>query len=362
MPYQASLKLCYNVSMKINITKLKNLRSLLKTNKLEGFIISNYTDIKYFIGDFFNDGEAVLLITLKQVIVFSRSLYESPFKNKFKEALFISEDNNRAQALVKEAKKLKLKKLAFDENKEFYSAAKVYLKAGFKAGSSLISHLRTSKTEEELKLMRKATQISMTAFKNIQKYIKTGITERELRRKLEDEMTALGGQGLSFDMRVSFGANTANPHHVCDNTKLTKNTAVLFDWGTKYHEYCADMTRSFWFGPNAPKEYKTILSLVKKAHDKVAAQAKYKMTGAQIDRISRQVIEQGGYGKYFTHRTGHGIGMQDHELADISQLNDKPILENYCFSVEPGIYLEGKYGVRWEDCFYMTKKGIKQIK
>ena len=348
--------------MRINETKVKNLRNLLKTNNLEGLIISDYTDIKYFLGEFFNDGEALLLITLKDVIAFGRSLYEGPFKKKFKEALFISEDKNRPLALVKEAKKLKLKKIAFDENKEFYFAAKIYLQAGFKDTCSLISILRTSKTKEELKIMCKATQISMTAFKNIQKHIKAGITEVALRRKLEDEMNRLGGEGLSFDMRVSFGANTANPHHVCDDTKLTKNTAVLFDWGAKYKEYCADMTRCFWFGPNAPKEYTKILSLVKKAHDKAAKEAKYKMTGMQIDKIARDVIEQGGYGKYFTHRTGHGIGMQDHELADISQINDKPILENYCFSIEPGIYLEGKYGVRWEDCFYMTKKGIKQIK
>jgi Xaa-Pro dipeptidase len=348
--------------MGINETKVKNLRNLLKKKNLEGLIVYDYIDIKYFIGEFFNDGEAVLLITLKDVIAFGRSLYEGPFRKKFKEALFISEDKNRPEALVREAKKLKLKRIAFDAGKEFYSAAKIYLKAGFKEASSLISYLRTSKTKEELKIMCKATQISMTAFKNIQKHIKAGITEVALRRKLEDEMNRLGGEGLSFDMRVSFGANTANPHHVCDDTKLTKNTAVLFDWGAKYKEYCADMTRCFWFGPNAPKEYTKILSLVKKAHDKAAKEAKYKMTGMQIDKIARDVIEQGGYGKYFTHRTGHGIGMQDHELADISQINDKPILENYCFSIEPGIYLEGKYGVRWEDCFYMTKKGIKQIK
>lgn len=348
--------------MRIDTTKLKNLRNLLKKNNLEGLIISDYTDTKYFLGDFFHEDESILLITLKHIIVFSRSLYEGSFKSKYKEALFISEDKNRPEALVKEAKRLNLKKIAFDENKELYSAGKLYLKAGFKETSSLISLLRTTKTEEELKLMRKATKISMQALKNIQKYVKPGITEIDLKRKLEDEMSRLGGQGFSFELMVSFGANTANPHHVCDGTKLTNNTAVLFDWGAKYQEYCADMTRCFWFGPNAPKEYTKILSLVKKAHDKVIKEAKYKMSGAQIDKISRDLIEQAGYGKYFTHRTGHGIGMQDHELADISQISKEPILENYCFSVEPGIYLEGKYGVRWEDCFYMTKKGIKQIK
>ena len=348
--------------MRINTTKLKNLRNLLKKNNLEGLIISDFTDTKYFLGDFFHEDESVLLITLKQIIVFSRSLYENSFKRKYKEALFISEDKNRPLALVKEVKKLNLKKLAFDEDKELYSAGKLYLQAGFKETSSLISHLRTTKTEEELKLMRKATKISMQAYKNIQKYIKPGITEIELKRKLEDEMVSLGAGGFSFELMVSFGANTANPHHVCDNTKLTKNTAILFDWGAKYQEYCADMTRCFWFGPNIPQEYKKILSLVKYAHDKVIKEAKIKMSGSQIDNISRSVIEKAGYGKYFTHRTGHGIGMQDHELSDISQINDDLILENYCFSVEPGIYLEGKYGVRWEDCFYMTKRGIKQIK
>ena len=348
--------------MRINAAKLKNLRNLLKKNNFEGLIISDYTDTKYFLGDFFHEDESILLITLKHIIVFSRSLYENSFKRKYKEALFVSEDKNRPQALVKKAQELKLKNLAFDENKELYSAGKLYLEAGFKETSSLISLLRTTKTEEELKLMRKATKISMQAYKNIRKYVKVGITEIELKRKLEDEMVFLGAGGFSFELMVSFGANTANPHHVCDNTKLTKNTAILFDWGAKYQEYCADMTRCFWFGPNVPQEYKKILSLVKYAHDKVIAEAKCKMTGAQIDKISRGLIEQAGYGKYFTHRTGHGIGMQDHELSDISHLNNEPILENYCFSVEPGIYLEGKYGVRWEDCFYMTKKGIKQIK
>ena len=246
--------------MRIDTTKLKNLRNLLKKNNLEGLIISDYTDTKYFLGDFFHEDESILLITLKHIIVFSRSLYEGSFKSKYKEALFISEDKNRPEALVKEAKRLNLKKIAFDENKELYSAGKLYLKAGFKETSSLISLLRTTKTEEELKLMRKATKISMQALKNIQKYVKPGITEIDLKRKLEDEMSRLGGQGFSFELMVSFGANTANPHHVCDGTKLTNNTAVLFDWGAKYQEYCADMTRCFWFGPNAPKEYTKILS------------------------------------------------------------------------------------------------------
>ena len=172
-----------------------------------------------------------------------------------------------------------------------------------------------------------------------------------------------GASAPSFDTIVAFGANSGNPHYVTGKAKLKKNMPVLLDFGCIYKDYCSDITRTFWFGDKPSKEFTEILNIVKSAHDEVVEKARCGQSGAEIDAIAREYIEAAGYGKYFTHRTGHGIGMQIHEEACLSQDNTSvPIAENYCFSVEPGIYMAGKIGVRHEDCFYMTKDGIKQIK
>ena len=346
----------------IDKTKLKNIHAALTKNKLDGLILSDFNDIKYLLGDFFCEGEATILIHKKGVLAVSRPLYENDAKKAYPQLKFIALEEKQHFEIIKQAKALKFKAVAFDETKEYYAQAKEYKKAGFKTVSNFINSVRATKTEQEIKIMKEAAQIAYGALLYIKKEIKAGVTERQIALKIEMFMRERGATAMSFIPLVSFGANAANPHHFPDDTKLTKNTAVLLDFGCVYKNYCSDITRCFWYGDKVDPEFQKILDLAILAHDTVVKKARYGMTGAEIDSISRGVIEKAGYGKYFIHRTGHGIGMQDHELADISELNKNKIGLNYCFSVEPGIYLQGKFGVRYEDCFYMTKKGIKQIK
>lgn len=346
----------------IDKIKLKNIYAALTKNKLDGIILSDFNDIKYLIGEIFVEGEASLLLHKRGLTVVARPLYKEVITTNFSKAEFIPLEQDRYKAIISAAKKLKLKAVAFDEEKEFYSQAKFYQKAGFKTVSNFINLVRATKTEQELKIMRESAQIAYGAFLYIKKEIKAGVTEKQISSKLEMFMRERGATDMSFRPVICFGANASDPHHLPDDTKLTKNTAVLLDFGCVYKGYCSDITRCFWFGDKVDPEYQKILDLAILAHDTAAKKAKYGMTGAQIDALARGVIERAGYGEYFIHRTGHGIGMQDHELADISQLNKNKIGLNYCFSIEPGIYLKGKFGVRYEDCFYMTKKGIKQIK
>ena len=346
----------------IDKIKLKNVYSALTKNKLDGLILSDVNDMKYLLGDFFCEGEACILIHKKGVLAVSRPLYENDAKKAYPQLKFIALEEKQHFEIIKQAKALKLKAVAFDEEKEFYAAAKYYKKAGFKTVSNFINLVRATKTEQEIKIMKEAAQIAYGALLYIKKEIKAGVTEKQIALKIEMFMRERGATAMSFIPLVSFGPNGANPHHFPDDTKLTKNTAVLLDFGCVYKGYCSDITRCFWFGDKIDPEYQKILDLAILAHDTAAKKAKYGMTGAQIDALARSIIEKAGYGKYFIHRTGHGIGMQDHELADISVLNKNKIGSNYCFSIEPGIYLPGKFGVRYEDCFYMTKKGIKQIK
>lgn len=346
----------------IDNSKFKNILAALNKNKLDGLVLTDLHDMNYLLGEIFCEGEAAILIHKKGLVIVTRPLYEHDVKKYFPKAKFIPAEQDKHFEIIKQAKILKLKAVAFDEEKEFFAAAKYYKKAGFKTVSNFINLVRATKTEQELKIMREAAQIAYGALLYIKKEIKAGMTEKQVALKIEMFMRERGATAMSFVPLVSFGANGANPHHLPDDTKLTKNTAVLLDFGCVYKGYCSDITRCFWFGGNVNPEYQKILDLAILAHDTAAKKAKYGMTGAQIDALARGIITKAGYGKYFTHRTGHGIGMQDHELADISELNKNKIGLNYCFSVEPGIYLPGKFGVRHEDCFYMTKKGIKQIK
>ena len=346
----------------IDKIKIKNIHAALNKNKLDGLVLTDVHDMKYLLGDIFCEGEAAILIHKKGLIIVTRPLYEHDVKKYFPKAQFIPLEQKQYLEVIKQAKALKLKAVAFDEEKEFFAAAKYYKKAGFKTVSNFINSVRATKTEQELKIMRESAQIAYGAYLYIRKEIKAGMTEKQVALKIEMFMRERGATAMSFVPLVSFGANGANPHHFPDDTKLTKNTAVLMDFGCVYKDYCSDITRCFWFGDKVDPEYQKILDLAIAAHDNAVKKAKYGMTGAQIDALARSIINKAGYGEYFTHRTGHGIGMQDHELADISQLNKNKIGLNYCFSIEPGIYLQGKFGVRYEDCFYMTKKGIKQIK
>lgn len=346
----------------IDQSKLKNILSALNKNKLDGLVLTDLHDMNYLLGEIFCENEATVLIHKKGLVIVTRPLYENDVKKYFPKTKFIPLEQEQHLEIIKQAKVLKLKAPAFDENKEFFAAAKFYKKAGFKTVSNFINSVRATKTEQELKIMCQSAQIAYGAFLYIKKEIKAGMTEKQVALKIEMFMRERGATAMSFIPLVSFGANGANPHHLPDDTKLTKNTAVLLDFGCVYKGYCSDITRCFWFGDKVNPEYQKILDLAILAHDTAAKKAKYGMTGAQIDALARSVIVNAGYGKYFTHRTGHGIGMQDHELADISDLNKNKISLNYCFSIEPGIYLPGRFGVRHEDCFYMTAKGIKQIK
>lgn len=347
---------------KLDTDKLSAIRKVIKSKGLEAFILTDYNDIKYIMGPVFQPEEAVMLIHPKGVYVTARALYEAPVAADFPEIKIEGCDKDRDLKAVAAVKKLKLKKVGFDAMRETYHSGKIYIEAGFTPEDNFMVPIRCVKTEDELKKMRAAAKIAYKTYEHMATWFEPGVTEKQAAEELDSFMKANGAEGCSFDTIVAFGANTGNPHYCTGNAKLKKNMPVLLDFGCIYKGYCSDITRTFWFGDKPSLEFLEIFNIVKSAHDEVVEKAVLGQSGAEIDAISRSYIEAAGYGKYFTHRTGHGIGMQIHEEGCISQDNDNPILENYCFSVEPGIYLTGKLGVRYEDCFYMTAKGIKQIK
>ncbi len=166
------------------------------------------------------------------------------------------------------------------------------------------------------------------------------------------------GYEMSFETMVLTGNNAANPHGIPGANKIENNALLLFDLGCMVNGYASDMTRTVAVGQ--PDQFKKdIYYLTLEAQQAALDFIKPGVTAHEVDRAAREVIEKAGYGEYFNHRLGHGIGMDVHEFPSIMEGNDMVIEEGMCFSVEPGIYIPGKVGVRIEDCGYVTKNGFE---
>lgn len=226
--------------------------------------------------------------------------------------------------------------------------------------SDCVDGVRACKDAAEQELMRENSRINDEAMRRAAAYIREGMTEREVADYLLAQYQALGCEGPSFPPIVSFGANAADPHHEPDGTRLAPGDVVLFDVGCRQNEYCADMTRTFVFGEPTPKQ-REVHDTVRRANEAARALVRPGARFCDIDRAARQVIEDAGYGPYFTHRLGHQIGLDVHEPGDVSATHDAPVEPGMCFSIEPGIYLPGEFGVRIEDLVLVTEDGCEVL-
>lgn len=230
--------------------------------------------------------------------------------------------------------------------------------SGFALGSAAVDRARAIKSAGEQELMSQASATNDKAMARFKELVHEGATELEIAEKLEGIYRELGAQGHSFDPIVSFGANAADPHHMPDGTVLSRGDVVLFDVGCRQEEYCADMTRTFFFGEPTAKQ-REVYELVRRANEAGRAAVRPGARFCDIDKAARDVIADAGFGEYFTHRLGHQIGLDVHEPGDVSSVHDEVVEEGMCFSIEPGIYLPGEFGVRIEDLVCVTADGCR---
>ena len=344
---------------------MKNLEKYLSllSREVDGLLLtSRYS--RYY-GAEFDIAEGVAIVTKAGCRYFTDSRYIESAENGIRGfAVKLVDRANPYHKLLNEAiADFGVTKLGYEENyltvAEFLGYEK-NLQAELVPMNDKISGFRAVKEEWELDLMRKAQEITDTAFAEILTKIRAGMTEKELAAELIYCLKKNGGAGLSFDPILGSGPNTSLPHGVPGDRVLQAGDFITMDFGVLYKGYCSDMTRTVALG-YATDEMKQVYDTVLKAQLAGIAATKAGIPGKQIDAAARQVITDAGYGAYFGHGYGHSLGMEVHEAPSPNPSGERVMEANMIASAEPGIYLPGKFGVRIEDVVIFREDGCEDI-
>lgn len=231
------------------------------------------------------------------------------------------------------------------------------IKANFVNESNMFEELRIIKDEEEIRYMAKAAEIADKTFEEIIKFIKAGMYERDIANKIKELLIELGGDDLSFNPIVASGPNSSKPHYSDDSRIIEKNDLIILDYGCRYKGFCSDISRTVFVGePTA--EQRKVYGIVLKANQEAEKAVREGVKAEEIDAVAQDVIKSNGYGEYILSRTGHGIGAAVHEAPYIKEGNEQILRTGMAFSVEPGIYISGKFGMRVEDIVVVDGKGV----
>ncbi len=224
----------------------------------------------------------------------------------------------------------------------------------------LVDELRAAKDADEMENMRQAQRITDAAFQEILKFIQPGMTEQEVAARLVYELLRLGGERVSFDPIVAAGPNGSKPHAIPGNTVIENGMFLTMDFGCVYGGYCSDMTRTIAVG-QPTEEMVKVYNTVLQAQLAGIAAAKAGVTGREVDAAARKVIDDAGYGQYFSHSFGHSLGLEIHEAPNAAPTSEVPFPVGAAISAEPGIYIPGQFGIRIEDVLFLNESGCENI-
>ncbi len=227
-------------------------------------------------------------------------------------------------------------------------AIKAKVAVSFVDGSSLMEEIRQIKDPEEAALLKKSSEIADEVAREIMTYIKPGLTEGDIARRIKALFLEKGAEDIAFEPIVASGPNSSMPHYNGYSRRIQQQDIIVLDFGGRYQGYCSDMSRTVFIGEPTDKQ-RSVYEIVLRANLAAEELVKEGIKASEVDKRARDIIKEAGYGEHFLNRTGHGIGTAIHEAPYIKENNDTLLQEGMAFSVEPGIYIAGEFGIRIED-------------
>jgi Xaa-Pro aminopeptidase len=342
---------------------MKNLyiKNIIENNNLDALLLFSNQNRFWFTG--FSSSVGYLIITKDNSNLFLDNRYYQEAKQLLKNniIIYLLKNLNDIYSFLVENK---IKKIGFEKQYlTFFQFENFQKWLNFDWIGIDVENLRIIKTKNEISMIKKACEISINALDKVKKKLKYGMSEIEIKNLLLLEIFSFGGEKQAFDFIVAFGEKTAYPHAKVSKNKLIQGQIITVDFGAIYNGYRSDITRTFFLKNdiNLPEnqELKKILQLVKNAQLKGISIIKPKIKAQEVDAACRDYIKKAGYGDYFIHGTGHGLGIEIHESPYLNDKNDLILEEGMVITVEPGIYVPGLGGARIEDDVLITKNGFE---
>lgn len=342
--------------------RVERVLNRLKSQKLKGVFLTSFEN-KYYVSGFYdNSGDTFVLLTRFNTYLFVDARYYERAKKEcpdVKVVLFAGDLFERIKEILEEEE---LTEIGFEANNMTVALFDALSsKTGVKLTKVNLTNVRAVKDAMELFYIKKAVSIVDSAFKDIKKYVKVGMREIDVAEFVDATMKKYGASSPSFETIVVSGKKGSMPHGVPGNKKIEAGDFVTIDFGAFYHGYASDMTRTIVMGKPKHKEMKEIYEIVRVANEAGIAAVRPGIKASEVDKAARDVIERAGYGKYFTHSTGHGIGVLIHDELPVYPKSDVVLEEGMVFTVEPGIYVPGLGGVRIEDDVLVTENGVEVL-
>ncbi|MEN3044409.1 MAG: aminopeptidase P family protein [Candidatus Hydrothermales bacterium] len=339
--------------------RVRYLRKVIELNEADALFVNSLSNVFYLTG--FTGSSGYVLLTKRKNYFITDFRYKLQSKKEVEEdfeIVIINKFDEIFELLGEREKNVLCERESFTF--DFYNSFKKR-KFKVKVIASPVLNLRLYKSEDEIEKIRKAQRFSEGVLKKILNILKPGRTkEKDLALEIE-YMIKKRGLGLAFPPIVASGAHSALPHAKPRNVVIKNETPLLIDMGSTYKGYNSDMTRTFWVGKNPPDWFREIYKITLESILMVEEKIKRGMKAKDVDSIARGYISERGFGEKFGHGLGHGIGVEIHEKPSVSQRGGEVIEKGLVFTLEPGIYLENKGGVRIEDLVYIDRKGELKI-
>lgn len=341
--------------------KLMGLRESFAKHGIDGILITSGYNRRYITN--FTGTAGVAVVSAEKAVFITDFRYVEQASEQIEEFEIIQHKGPMIEEIAKQVERLGIKNLGFEQQHVTFAEFASYkksIKAQLVPVSDIVEKLRLIKTDSEIKILKEAAKIADAAFEHILTFIRPGVTELDVSNELEFFMRKQGAVSSSFDIIVASGYRSALPHGVATQKTIEKGELVTLDFGAYYKGYCSDITRTVAVG-DVSDQLKTIYDVVLQAQLRGMNGIKAGMTGKEADALTRDYISEKGYGEYFGHSTGHGLGMEVHEGPALSVRSDTLLQPGMVVTVEPGIYIANVGGVRIEDDTVVTLEGNESL-